>query len=155
MNILICSDGTPASDNAARLGGLLAGGTKAQVTLLGIAENPSDEQPLRQALEQETEILRRAGVEPQTAIQTGEPTAQILGETSAKKYDLIVIGSRRRNASGRTYESIKQLNRRFWSRSEPENGSRAFSFAAAANILSTRLSGLPARWPPRYTQKSR
>jgi len=109
MNILICSDGTPASDNAARLGGLLASATKAQVTLLGIAENPSDEQPLRQALEQETDILRRTGVELQTAIQTGEPTAQILRETSAKKYDLIVIGSRRRNASGRTYEIIKAV----------------------------------------------
>ncbi len=109
MNILICSDGTPASDNAARLGGLLASATKAQVTLLGIAENPSDEQPLRQALEQETDILRRTGVELQTAIQTGEPTAQILRETSAKKYDLIVIGSRRRNASGRTYEIIKAI----------------------------------------------
>src|SRR5207253_741107 len=109
MNILICSDGTPASDNAARLGGLLAGATKAQVTLLGIAENPSDEQPLRQALDQETDILRRAGVELKTAIQTGEPTAQILGETSTKKYDLIVIGSRRRHASGRTYEIIKEI----------------------------------------------
>src|SRR2546421_10060093 len=109
MNILICSDGTPASDNAARLGGLLAGATQARVTLLGIAENPSDEQPLRRALDQETDILRRTGVELQTAIQMGEPTAQILGETSAKKYDLIVIGSRRRNASGRTYEIIKAI----------------------------------------------
>jgi nucleotide-binding universal stress UspA family protein len=109
MNILICSDGTPASDDAARLGGILAHATKAQVMLLGIAENPSDEQPLRRALDQETEILQRAGVKLQTAIQTGEPTAQILGETSAKKYDLIVIGSRRRNASGRTYEIIKAV----------------------------------------------
>jgi nucleotide-binding universal stress UspA family protein len=109
MNILICSDGTPASDDAARLAGILAHATKAQVMLLGIAENPSDEQPLRRALDQETEILQRAGVKLQTAIQTGEPTAQILGETSAKKYDLIVIGSRRRNASGRTYEIIKAV----------------------------------------------
>jgi nucleotide-binding universal stress UspA family protein len=109
MNILICSDGTPAADNAARLGGLLAGATKAHVTLLGIAENPSDEQPLRRALDQETDILRRAGIELKTAIQTGEPTGQIVGETSAKKYDLIVIGSRRRNASGRTYEIIKAV----------------------------------------------
>jgi nucleotide-binding universal stress UspA family protein len=109
MNILICSDGTPASDNAARLGGLLASATTAQVTLLGIAENPSDEQPLRQALDRQTDILRRSGVELQAAILTGEPTAQILGETSVKKYDLIVIGSRRRNASGRTYEIIKAV----------------------------------------------
>src|SRR5207244_11466579 len=75
----------------------------------GIAENPSDEQPLRQALDQETDILRRAGVELKSAIQTGEPTAQILGETSTNKYDLIVIGSRRRHASGRTYEIIKAI----------------------------------------------
>src|SRR5947207_334994 len=109
MNILICSDGTPASDNAARLGGLLAGATKAQVTLLGIAENPSDEQPLRQALDQETQNLPTAGIKLPNAIQKREPTAQILGENSAKKYDLIVIGSRRRNASGRTYEIIKAI----------------------------------------------
>ena len=105
MNILICSDGTPASDNATRLGGLLASATKAQVTLLGIAENPSDEQPLRQALDQETDILRRTGVELQTTIRTGEPIGQILGQTSAKKYDLIVIGSRRSTASGRSWQS--------------------------------------------------
>ena len=95
MNILICSDGTPASDGAAHLGGMLARATKAPVTLLGIVENPADDQPLRQALDRETDILRQTGVELRTVIQTGEPTAQILGETSARKYDLIVIGSRR------------------------------------------------------------
>jgi nucleotide-binding universal stress UspA family protein len=115
MNILICSDGTPASDGAAHLGGMLARATKAPVTLLGIVENPADDQPLRQALDRETDILRRTGVELRAIIQTGEPTAQILGETSAKKYDLIVIGSRRRNVSGgfwqsqRTYEIIKAV----------------------------------------------
>jgi nucleotide-binding universal stress UspA family protein len=109
MNILMCSDGTPASDNAARLGGLLAGATKAQVTLLGIAENQSDAQPLRRALDQEADILRRANAEPRIVIQSGEPIAQILSETSSSKYDIIVIGSRRRNASGRTYEIIKAV----------------------------------------------
>ena len=113
MNILICSDGTSASDDAARLGGILAHATKAQVTLLGIAENPGDEQPLRQALDKQTDILRQAGVALHTVVQTGEPIGQILAETSAKKYDLIVIGSRRSTASGhswqshRTYEIIK------------------------------------------------
>jgi nucleotide-binding universal stress UspA family protein len=115
MNILICSDGTPASDGAAHLGGMLARATKAPVTLLGIVEDPADDQPLRQALDRETGILRQTGVELRAVIQTGEPTAQILGETSAKKYDLIVIGSRRRNVSGgfwqsqRTYEIIKAV----------------------------------------------
>jgi nucleotide-binding universal stress UspA family protein len=109
MNILICSDGTPASDNAARLGGIVAGATQAQVMLLGIAEDPSDEQPLRQALDQEANILRRAGVEPRILVQSGEPIARILSETFANKYDIIVIGSRRRNASGRSYEIIKSI----------------------------------------------
>lgn len=115
MNILICSDGTPASDDAARLGGILAHATKAQVTLLGIAEKLEDEQPLRQALDRQTDILRQAGVALQTVIQTGEPIGQILGETSAKKYDLIVIGSRRKGTaehlwrSHRTYEIIKAV----------------------------------------------
>jgi len=109
MNILICSDGTPASDNAARLAGIVAGAAQAQVTLLGIAENPSDEQSLRQALNQEADILRRAGAEPRIVIQSGEPIGRILSETSANKYDIIVIGSRRRNASGRTYEIIKAV----------------------------------------------
>jgi nucleotide-binding universal stress UspA family protein len=115
MNILICSDGTPASDNAAQLGGTLARASKAQVTLLGIAEKSADEQPLRQALDRQTNILREAGVELRTVIQTGEPTAQILSETSARKYDLIVIGSRRKDDAGhlwqsqRTYEIIKAM----------------------------------------------
>jgi nucleotide-binding universal stress UspA family protein len=109
MNILICSDGTPASDNAARLGGIVAGSTQARVTLLGIAENPSDEPSLRQALDQEADILRRARAEPRILIQSGEPIARILSETSANNYDIIVIGSRRRTASGRAYEIIKAV----------------------------------------------
>ena len=151
MNILICSDGTPAADDAARLGGMLARATKAQVTLLGIAENSGDEQPLRHVLDRQTNVLRQAGVDLRTAIQTGEPTAQILGETSAKKYDLIVIGSRRKDTGGhfwrshRTYEIIKAV--------EPpvlvaigacERICRAFFYAAVANIISipaVRLTG--------------
>jgi universal stress protein G len=115
MNILICSDGTPASDNAVRLGSGVARAIKSRVTLLGIAENPGEEQPLRQALDRETDMLQSMGVERQTVIQTGEPISQILDETSVKKYDFIVIGSRRTEASGhfwrsrRTYEIIKAV----------------------------------------------
>src|SRR6266568_5114652 len=38
MKILICSDGKPATDNATRIGGLLAGPSHAETALLGIAE---------------------------------------------------------------------------------------------------------------------
>jgi nucleotide-binding universal stress UspA family protein len=113
MKILICSDGTPASDNAVRLGGVVARATKAQVTLLGIAENPAEEQPLRQALNREAEMLRNASVE--IAVRSGEPIAQILIQTGAQKYDLVIIGARRKEAAGpfwqslRTYEIIKAI----------------------------------------------
>jgi nucleotide-binding universal stress UspA family protein len=115
MNILICSDGTPTSDRAVKFGGTLVGALHAQVTLLGIAEKKDDELPLRQALDRERDILQRAGVELRTVVQTGEPTAQILGEASPKKYDLVVIGSRRGDSPGhlwqshRTYEIIKAI----------------------------------------------
>jgi nucleotide-binding universal stress UspA family protein len=115
MNILICSDGTPASDNAAQLGGMLGRTSKSHVTLLGIAEKSTEGPPLQQALDRQAGILRQTGVDLRTVIQTGEPTAQILGETSQKKYDLIVIGSRRKDTAGhfwrsqRTYEIIKAV----------------------------------------------
>jgi nucleotide-binding universal stress UspA family protein len=113
MNILICSDGTPASDNAARLAGLIARPARAKTTLLGIIEDQSDEPQLRQALEGEAEMLRDTGVE--IVVRSGEPIAQILLQTAAQKYDLVVIGARRKEAAGpfwqsfRTYEIIKAI----------------------------------------------
>jgi nucleotide-binding universal stress UspA family protein len=113
MNILICSDGTPASDNAARLAGLVARPTRAQTTLLGIAEDTADEPPLRKALDREAEILHDTGVE--IVVRSGEPIAQILAQTRAKKYDLVIVGARHKEVSGpfwrsrRTYEVIKAV----------------------------------------------
>jgi nucleotide-binding universal stress UspA family protein len=113
MNILICSDGTPASDNAARLAGLVARPTRAQTTLLGIAEDTADEPPLRKALDREAEILHDTGVE--IVVRSGEPIAQIRAQTRAKKYDLVIVGARHKEVSGpfwrsrRTYEVIKAV----------------------------------------------
>jgi nucleotide-binding universal stress UspA family protein len=113
MNILICSDGTPASDNAVRLARLIAHPTRAQTTLFGIAEDAADEPALRQALDREAEMLRDTSIE--IVVRSGEPIAQILIQTRAKKYDLVVIGARRKEAAGpfwqslRTYEIIKAI----------------------------------------------
>lgn len=115
MKILICSDGKPAADNATRVGGLFARAARADATLLGIAEKPADEQPLRQALDAQAELLRAESVTPKIVIRAGEPIAGILQETSAINYDLVVIGSRRTRTSGlhwrteKTYEVIKAI----------------------------------------------
>src|SRR6202163_595916 len=115
MKILICSDGKPAADNATRIGGLLAGPSRAEATLLGIAEKPSDERPLRDALEAQAQSLRADSVAPEIVVRAGEPVRQILNQTSTTTYDLVIIGSRHTGRTGlywrseKTYEVIKAI----------------------------------------------
>jgi nucleotide-binding universal stress UspA family protein len=115
MRILICSDGTDPADKPVLLGGLVAAPTKAAATLLGIVELSGDEQPLRTALESESEKLRRFGVSPEIVVRTGEPIREILHETTEAAYDLTIIGARRKGntglywRAGKTYEVIKAI----------------------------------------------
>lgn len=115
MRILICSDGTDPADKPARLGGLVAGPAKASVTLLGIAEQPAEEETLRAALVSEAQLLTGFGLEPETVIRAGEPIEQILQQTAASEYDLVIIGARGKQPSGlywrsqRTYEVIRAI----------------------------------------------
>lgn len=115
MKILICSDGTDPEDKPIKLGGLLAAPCQAATTLLGIAEKPADDQPLRAALESEAELLRGYGVSPETVVREGEPIRQILNQTAENQYDIVIIGARRKGNSGlywyseKTYDVIKAI----------------------------------------------
>jgi nucleotide-binding universal stress UspA family protein len=115
MRILICSDGTDPGDKPVLLAGLLAAPTQAEATLLGIAEMPADEKPLREALEREAEKLKKFGVSPEIVLRAGEPIREILEQTKATGYDITIIGARRKNStgpyrrSGKTYEVIKAI----------------------------------------------
>src|SRR2546430_1374457 len=117
MKILICSDGTSTADQAARLGSLLAGPSRAETTLLGIAEKSRDERPLRDVLEAQAQSLRAHGVAAEIVVRAGKPIRQILKQTSTTTYDLVVIGSRKTEATGlywrseKTYEVIKSIPR--------------------------------------------
>jgi nucleotide-binding universal stress UspA family protein len=112
---LICSDGMPASENAIELAALLAGPLRAEITLLGIAEELSDERPLRETLERQAQILRNRDAQSNIAVRAGEPVHQILDQTSNTSYDLVVVGARWTGATGhywrseRTYEVIKAI----------------------------------------------
>ena len=75
---------------------LIAGPCNSSTTLLGIAEQSSDEAPLRRALESEAEMLRAQISTPTIAVRSGEPIRQILAETTANEYDLAIIGARRK-----------------------------------------------------------
>ncbi len=115
MRILICSDGTDRGDKPVLLAGLVAAPTKAETTLLGIAEMPADEKPLREALEDEIEKLRHFGIAPEMVVRAGEPIREILEQTKASRYDMTIIGARRKSStgpywrSGKTYEVIKAI----------------------------------------------
>jgi nucleotide-binding universal stress UspA family protein len=115
MKILICSDGTSSSETAIHLGGLLAEPLKAETTLLGIAETPQDELPLRNMLQKQAQLLHDQGISPNVIVQSGEPVGQIIDQTSKTSYDLVVVGARWTGATGhywrsaRTYEVIKTI----------------------------------------------
>jgi nucleotide-binding universal stress UspA family protein len=115
MKIVICSDGMPASDNAVRIGALLAGSCRAATTLFGITEKMGDEKPLRDALEKEAQTLRAAGASPEIVVRAGEPIGQIVDQTTNEKYDFVIIGAQRKGSGGlywrseKTYEVIKAI----------------------------------------------
>lgn len=115
MRILVCSDGSDPADKPVLLAGLVAGPCQAETTLLGIAEKPEDEKPLRAALDNEAEKLRRFVVSVDVVLREGEPIREILNQTTATAYDLTIIGARRKASSGlywragKTYEVIKAI----------------------------------------------
>jgi nucleotide-binding universal stress UspA family protein len=115
MRILICSDGMDPADKPVILAGLIAAPCQAETTLLGIAEKPEDEQPLREAIEDEAAKLRKFGVTPEVLLGNGEPIREILEQTKKKPYDMTIIGARRKSSSGpywrsgKTYEVIKAI----------------------------------------------
>jgi len=115
MKILICSDGTPASENAIELTALLVGPLNPQITLLGIAEKSSDERPLREALERQAQSLWTQSARPNIVVRAGEPVREILDQTSNTSYNLVIVGARWTGATGqywrseRTYEVIKAI----------------------------------------------
>ena len=115
MRILICSDGTDPADNPTRLGGLIAGPCQSQTTLLGIVEDPAQEEPLRKPSKTKRTCSGKRRFPPKSSCATGEPILQILAETTANEYDLAIIGARRKEDGGlywrpeKTYEVIKAV----------------------------------------------
>src|SRR4030081_3515250 len=116
MKILLCSDGTPSSDKATRLTSVLAPRCQAGVTLLGVAEKPTDEQALQLALEKEAQVLRAASLGVQMIVRAGDPIRQVVNLSAANKFDLTIIGARGHGPSGlhlrsnKTYEFIKAVH---------------------------------------------
>ena len=105
--ILICSDGHAQAENAIRFIAPVAAFCEAEVTLLGIIETDSDEQPLREALERGAGLLREKNVEPKLLTKTGDPVDEIRKQTSEADYDMVVIGAERKRGVGASWMAEK------------------------------------------------
>src|SRR5437763_2725554 len=116
MKILICSDGRQAAENDMRLGAAFAAPLKADVTLLGVAENSEDESTLQQALDKQANSVRQGNISPKIEMCTGDPVRRITDETTKEKYDLVIVGARKTGATGlhwrseKMYELIKAIS---------------------------------------------
>ena len=107
QNILVCSDGSPASEGAINAGIHLGTLAAARVCLLGVINSPAvygnipaipellsalEEQALRR-LHGYQEQAARAGVTMETAVATGISIAEaILDEARARKPDWLIMG---------------------------------------------------------------
>lgn len=115
MNMLLCSDGSEQAERAVRLGAAIAGGAQAQVTLLGIVENPADSKPLLAALQRSQHYLQERKIAYELVSTSGQPIAEIMKRTEENHYDLVVIGAPRKQAGGRfwvaskAYKIIKEI----------------------------------------------
>jgi HEAT repeat protein len=138
MNILICSDGTDPADKPTKLGGLIAGPCKAATTLLGIAEKPEDEQPLRAALESEAELLRRAGITPEIVVRAGDPRLRESTMLPSSAHDARDVGDFIVIPNG-LMKSSRQFRLLSSSPRASSSRSNASSFAPAAVITSKML----------------
>lgn len=106
MKILVCSNGTPASETTIKLAALLAP-LNTEITLLGIAEKSGDEAPLREALENQAQSLRTHNAGLELVVRSGEPVIEILDQTSNTSYDLVLVGARWTGANGHYWRSKK------------------------------------------------
>lgn len=107
MKILICSDGSEQAERAVRLGAELAAGVRAEVTLLGIAEDPESAPALLEALKRDQSLLQARGIQPELTTKEGDVIAEIIKRTRETLYDLVVIGAVRKGVRGRFWMSTK------------------------------------------------
>jgi nucleotide-binding universal stress UspA family protein len=105
-NIVIASDGSGPSMNAARIAGEIAKAFSSSVTVVTVAYIPEtykDDmgtelregylEEWKRVLESTAELVTKQGVEPKTTLLRGEnPAKAILDEIEGGAYDLLIVG---------------------------------------------------------------
>jgi nucleotide-binding universal stress UspA family protein len=94
MEILLCTDGSPAAEQAALMILRLKYPAETRLTLLGLAEDESDRVYLETSISQMSQIISADFPNHQSEICFGPPADQILMRTEQQHYHLIAIGER-------------------------------------------------------------
>lgn len=107
MKLLICTDGSAQAENAVRFGGMIAGKSQAEVTILAITEKSGEEDAIFESLRRAQQILKEHGVNAEVITKAGEPIEEIVKRTDETSYDLVVIGAVRKGTRGPFLMSAK------------------------------------------------
>ncbi len=93
MKVLVCTDGSPSSEQAAILIDRLSLASTGEVTILAVAETDEEQDSLTEILAKMLADLGgpRPGLE--TRIALGYPPEMILAEVEARPYDLVAVGA--------------------------------------------------------------
>jgi nucleotide-binding universal stress UspA family protein len=105
MKILICSDGSEQAERATRLGATIAAASRAEVTLLGVAESSGHPDRILDALKRAQSLLTDKKIRAELITKPGHPLAEIVRRTEETAYDLVVIGAVRKQTGGRFWMS--------------------------------------------------
>lgn len=107
MKLLLCTDGSAQAENAVRFGGMIAGKSQAEVTILAITEKTGEEDAIFESLRRAQQILKDHGVNAEVITKAGEPIEEIVKRTDETTYDLVVIGAVRKGTRGPFLMSAK------------------------------------------------
>ncbi len=107
MKLLICTDGSAQAENAVRFGGMIAGKSQAEATILAITEKPGEEDAVFESLRRAQQMLKEHGVDAEVITKAGEPIEEIVKRTDETSYDLVVIGAVRKGTRGPFLMSAK------------------------------------------------
>jgi nucleotide-binding universal stress UspA family protein len=93
MKILVCTDGSPAAEQAALLLSRLAFPPETSYTVLGVSETDGDQVQLTVSFEQFEQLLGGASALIDRKMRFGSPIDEIKREMETGGYDLIALGA--------------------------------------------------------------
>jgi len=93
IKILVCTDGSPAAEQAALLLSRLAFPPETSYTVLGVSETDGDQVQLTVSFEQFERLLGSTGSLIDRKMRFGSPIDEIKEEVETSEYDLVALGA--------------------------------------------------------------